>query len=95
MLFSFDDGKRTFSAEYVNFEDPPFRGFNIAGTLPGDVHGQDVADAVSLGATDVSSDFIVLESGADDAAARYSRLRTARNGPSRRASRRRRFLWTG
>lgn len=66
VLITFDDGDGTeFSVEFVDFDDPPFRGFNVAGPLPDDVHGLDVANAVDLDATDAKDDFVVLESDAE------------------------------
>ena len=75
VLIEFDDGDGTaFSVEFVDFEDPPFRGFNVAGPVPEHVDTDAVADAVSLEATDVHRDIVVFESDADDAATAVDEL---------------------
>lgn len=76
VLIKFNDGNGTaFDVEFVDFENPPFRGFNVAGPLPTSTHGDDIADAVDLEVTDSHRDFVALESDANDAGVAVEELK--------------------
>ena len=75
VFIEFDDNDgTTFSVEFGDFEDQPFRGFKVSGLVPEHVDTDAVADAVSLEATDVRRDIVVFKSGADDAATAVDEL---------------------
>lgn len=73
VLVEFDDGDGTaFDVEFVDFDH--LRGFNVSGPLPAHTDGVELAQRVSLTATDADEIYVVFETDTDDAATAVSQL---------------------